>query len=87
MHVAQRGGAPAPRRSPCSSSVQGELGFLPWRMGEACHLGRESAEDLEVHSRSLRNLLQATIPAGDTRPAADSLRAALLAQGARPGSG
>ncbi len=57
---------------------QPELGQLPWRMGEECHLGRESAEELEVQSRSLRDHLTAAIPAGDTRPDADALRAALF---------
>ena len=32
-----------------------ELGHLPWRSGEECHLSREDAEELEVQSRSLRD--------------------------------
>ena len=57
---------------------QPELGPLPWRMGEECHLPRESAEELEVRSRSLRDQISAAIPVGDTRPDADWLRASLL---------
>jgi hypothetical protein len=57
---------------------QPELGHLPWRMGEECHLPRESAEELEVQSRSLRNKLSEAIPVGDTRPDAEALRASLF---------
>ena len=67
MHVAHR-------RDTSTATIalfkqhQGELGFLPWRMGDECHLNRESAEDLELQSRSLRNLLQEAMPEGDPGP-------------------
>ncbi len=79
MLVAQQGQDDSPASVALVKRSQPELGYLPWRMGDECHLPRESAEELEIQSRLLRNLLQATIPAGDTRPDADSLRAALLA--------
>jgi hypothetical protein len=63
---------------------QPELASLPWRMGEDCHLPHELAEELEIQSRTLRDRLQAAIPAGDTRPDADALRTALLSPAASP---
>ncbi len=56
---------------------QPELIHLPWRMGEGCQLDRESAEDLSVQSRLLRDRLGAAIPAGDTRPDAEALRVSM----------
>jgi hypothetical protein len=58
--------------------MQPELAPLPWRMGQDCHLGKEPAEDLQVYSRTLRDLLQETMPNGDIRPDPERLRPILL---------
>lgn len=73
---------PAPRDMLAMlAQVQPELSPLPWRMGDDCHLDREAAEDLQVLSRALRNLLVQATPQGDNRPDAALLRAALLDDG------
>jgi hypothetical protein len=58
--------------------MQPELATLPWSMGDDCHLGREPAEDLQIHSRALRDLLQETTPPGEIRPNPEWLRVLLL---------
>jgi hypothetical protein len=44
--------------------MQPDLAYLPWRLGDDCHLAREPAEKLETLSRALRDLLVATTPSG-----------------------
>jgi hypothetical protein len=84
MHVAQRHDKSLPTVA-LFRAMQPELGHLPWRMGEQCHLDREAAEGLETQSRSLRNLLQLATDPEDTRPDADTLRTELLSPGQVPG--
>jgi hypothetical protein len=58
-----------------------ELTGLPFRMGAECHLDREGAENLQVLSRRLRAILQASMPADttDCRLDTSKLRQKLLA--------
>jgi hypothetical protein len=84
MHVAQRHDNSLPTVA-LFREMQPELGHLPWRMGEQCHLDREAAEELEIQSRSLRNLLQLATNPEDTRPDAEILRTELLSPDRVPG--
>ena len=77
MHVARDEGAP-PHMLAMIHSRQPELAALPWRMGDECHLGRESAEDLQVVSRALRTVLSQAVTPNDSRPDAEKLRRVLL---------
>jgi hypothetical protein len=57
-----------------------DLAGLPMRMGHDCHLGKEPAENLQVLSRKLRTIVQASIPKDgiDIRPDRTVLRESLI---------
>jgi HEAT repeats len=54
---------------------------LPWRKGEDCQLGKETAERLHVFSTNLRLLMIQSKPQNDVRPDHDKLRDAMAGKG------
>jgi hypothetical protein len=70
----------APHVVPDLLVKRSDLKGLPMRMGLECQLGKESAENLQVLSRKLRNYLSGCVPQDgiDTRPDANVLRRNLL---------
>ena len=67
-----------------------DLAGLPMRMGMDCHLGKESAEAMQILSRKLRSYMSESVSAEaranrsgveDSRPSADFVRGKLLADG------
>jgi hypothetical protein len=57
-----------------------DLSGLPYRMGEECHLGKESAENMQAMSRKLRSIMAESMGkngAGDNRLNADHIKAKL----------
>jgi hypothetical protein len=63
---------------PESRQRRQELAGLPFRMGVDCHLDKEGAENLQVLSQRLHNLMGTCMPGGDFRLDADKLRDELL---------
>jgi sugar lactone lactonase YvrE len=80
-----------PDAGPLAMRQRPDLAGLPFRMGDACHLSPPAAEHLEGGSLALRGHMSQSIAtaaagpafAGDTRPDAGKLHAALNADGQR----
>ena len=56
---------------------------LPWRKGQDCQVGKETAERLHVFSTNLRTFLRDSTPRNDVRPDHDKLRQSMEGKGFR----